>query len=209
MANETSNKYITVAYKLYAPMEGNDHELIEEATAERPFQFISGMGLALDAFERIITATEKGGSFDFTLSIDEAYGPYVEEGVQKLPRNVFEIDGKLNKKYIYEGAVVPLMNADGLRFDGIVREVGDDVVCVDLNHPLAGCDLHFTGHILESRDATPEEMTGALNRMSGEGCGCGCGDHDCECGGHHDHNHDCGCGGHKHGDGHCGCGHHH
>ena len=102
MANETSNKYITVAYKLYAPMEGNDHELIEEATVERPFQFISGMGLALDAFERIITATEKGGSFDFTLSIDEAYGPYVEEGVQKLPRNVFEIDGKLNRKFIYE-----------------------------------------------------------------------------------------------------------
>ena len=38
MANEAENKYITVAYKLYVPMSGNDHELVEEATPEHPFQ---------------------------------------------------------------------------------------------------------------------------------------------------------------------------
>ena len=180
MANETSNKYITVAYKLYAPMEGNDHELIEEATAERPFQFISGMGLALDAFERIITATEKGGSFDFTLSIDEAYGPYVEEGVQKLPRNVFEIDGKLNKQYIYEGAVVPLMNADGERFNGTITEIGEKEITVDLNHPLAGKTLNFVGTVTENREATNEEIQEMVKAMSGECGSCGgCGGGDC------------------------------
>ena len=180
MANETSNKYITVAYKLYAPMEGNDHELIEEATAERPFQFISGMGLALDAFESIITATEKGGSFDFTLSIDEAYGPYIEEGVQKLPRNVFEIDGKLNKKYIYEGAVVPLMNADGERFNGTITEIGEKEITVDLNHPLAGKTLNFVGTVTENREATNEEIQEMVKAMSGECGSCGgCGGGDC------------------------------
>ena len=30
--DKTSNKYIAVTYKLYAPMDDNDHELIEEAT---------------------------------------------------------------------------------------------------------------------------------------------------------------------------------
>lgn len=186
MASETSNKYITVAYKLYAPMEGNDHELIEEATAEQPFQFISGMGLALDAFERIITATEKGGNFDFTLSIDEAYGPYVEEGVQKVPRSVFEVDGKLNRKFIYEGAVVPLMNADGERFNGTITEIGEKEITVDLNHPLAGKPLNFVGTVTENREATNEEIQEVITAMS-SGCG-GCGG---ECGGG-----DCGgCGG--------------
>ena len=181
MANETSNKYITVAYKLYAPMEGNDHELIEEATAEHPFQFISGMGLALDAFERIITATEKGGTFDFTLSIDEAYGPYVEEGVQKLPRSTFEIDGKLNKKYIYEGAVVPLMNADGERFNGTIAEITEKEITVDLNHPLAGKPLNFVGTVTENREATNEEIQEMVKAMSGGCGGCGgCGGGDCE-----------------------------
>ena len=41
----TENKYITVAYKLFAPMQGNERELIEEATEERPFQFISALGM--------------------------------------------------------------------------------------------------------------------------------------------------------------------
>ena len=76
MANEAENKYITVAYKLYVPMSGNDHELVEEATPEHPFQIISGMGLALDAFEAQIVPLAKGDTFDFTLSIDEAYGPF-------------------------------------------------------------------------------------------------------------------------------------
>ena len=113
MANEAENKYITVAYKLYVPMSGNDHELVEEATPEHPFQIISGMGLALDAFEAQIVPLAKGDTFDFTLSIDEAYGPYVEEAVQRVPRSVFEIEGRLDRRYIYEGAIVPLMNGDG------------------------------------------------------------------------------------------------
>ena len=46
------NKYITVAYKLFTPMQDNNRELIEEATEERPFQFISALGMTLDALDR-------------------------------------------------------------------------------------------------------------------------------------------------------------
>ena len=42
----TPSKYITVAYKLYAPMEGNEKELIEEAkekemSIEETIEYIS------------------------------------------------------------------------------------------------------------------------------------------------------------------------
>ena len=36
------NKYITVAYKLYVMQDGQK-TLVEEATVEHPFQFISGL----------------------------------------------------------------------------------------------------------------------------------------------------------------------
>lgn len=52
------NKYITVSYRLYA-MNGGEKELIEEAPAAHPFQFISGIGYTLDRFEKEITALEK------------------------------------------------------------------------------------------------------------------------------------------------------
>ena len=109
--------------------------MVEEATTERPFEFVSGMGLALDAFEAKVMPLGKGETFDFVLSIDEGYGPYVEEGVQRLPRSVFEIDGRIDSRYIFEGAIVPLMNADGERFNATITRITPEEITVDLNHP--------------------------------------------------------------------------
>ena len=65
------NKYITVAYRLYAIADGKK-ELLEEATVEHPFQFISGIGYTLDKFEKEITALSKGDNFNFTIPCAEA-----------------------------------------------------------------------------------------------------------------------------------------
>lgn len=163
-------------------MGENEQELIEEATSEMPFQFVTGMGMALDAFESQIGPLEKGASFDFTLSVDEAYGPHIAEGVQQLPRSVFEMNGKLDSRYIYEGAVVPLQNNEGERFNGTISEITDQTITVDLNHPLAGKALTFVGSVIENREATNEEMQEAIKTLTG-GCG-GCGGGDCGgCGG--------------------------
>ena len=67
------NKYITVAYKLYAIKEGKS-EMVEEATAEHPFQFISGMGTTLERFETEIAPLGEGDKFEFTIPCEEAYG---------------------------------------------------------------------------------------------------------------------------------------
>ncbi|HLT40951.1 MAG TPA: peptidylprolyl isomerase, partial [Enhygromyxa sp.] len=37
-------------------------------------------------------------------------------------------------------------------------DVGDDEVLVDVNHPLAGVELHFSVNISEVRQATAEEL---------------------------------------------------
>ena len=49
------NMYFAVAYKLYTNENGTE-TMVEEATAEKPFQFLSGFGLALDDFENTIVA---------------------------------------------------------------------------------------------------------------------------------------------------------
>ena len=191
----TTNKYITLAYKLYTTMADGTRELMEEATTQHPFMFISGMGLTLDAFEAQILSLGKGDAFDFTLSVDEAYGPYVEEGVQTVPRQMFEIDGKIDPKRIFEGAVVPLMNSEGERFNGTITEITGQHITVDLNHPLAGKTLNFIGTVVEHREATNEELQEMAKMLSGEGgCG-GCGG---SCGGDCGGCGDSGCGG-------CGC----
>ena len=142
------NKYITLAYKLYT-IENGEKEFTEEAPAEHPFQFISGLGLTLESFENQVKDLNKGDKFDFTIKAEEAYGEYDEEHVIDLPKNIFEIEGKFDSERVVEGAVIPLMTSEGQRINGSVVEVKDDVVVMDMNHPLAGCDLNFVGEITD------------------------------------------------------------
>ena len=188
---EMNNRYIAVQYKLYTVDENGEH-LVEQTTSEHPFDFISGFGFTLDAFEEKIKDLEKGQTFTFQLSKEEAYGDYVEARVLDLNREDFMINGHFDHEHIHKGAIVPLQNADGNHFFGHVLDVTEDKVKMDLNHPLAGETLLFTGLVTENREATKEEIQRLINQMNGEGCGCGCG---------HDHHHDEGCG--------CGCGHCH
>lgn len=189
MATENKNKYISVSYKLYTSGSDEKPELIEETVEGEPFIFVSALGMTLDAFEAQIVPLQVGDKFDFTLNPNDAYGDYEASGKQSLPRKVFEINGKLDSRFIYEGAVVPLASPDGARFNGTIVEIGEESITVDLNHPLAGKSLNFVGEVLESREATNEEVRDALNQITGCGGGCGgCSGGDCnscnsDCGG--------------------------
>ena len=220
-----NNKFIAVAYKLYSLADGKE-TLIEEAPADRPFVFITGFGITLDAFENGVEDLPKGEQFTLNIECEEAYGERVEERVIDLNKEIFTINGHFDHDNIYKDAVVPLQNEDGNRFTGRVIDVTEDTVKMDLNHPLAGLDLLFKGEIVENREATNEEVQQMLNHISGEGgcggCGCGHNHGDEECGGHehggcsghehhgedHEHGHHGGCCGHGNGHHGGGCGHH-
>lgn len=166
------NKYIAVSYRLY--VNGEDgKEMLEEATAEKPFFFITGFGIALDAFENKLLETQKGDDFSITLEQEDAYGAYRDDLVTEVDREIFTINGKFDKENIYPEAVVPLQNEEGLRFYGKIVEVGEKSVKIDLNHPLAGETLYFEGKVIENRDATDQEVQSLIAHMSG-GCGGGC-----------------------------------
>ena len=170
------NKYVAVSYKLYTNDENGRH-LIEETKEGQPFSFISGFGFALDKFEQIITNTPQGEGFNFKLTTDEAYGDYHEDYVIDLDRSVFSIDGRFDGEHIYKDAIVPLQNEEGQRFNGRVVEVGNEIVKIDLNHPLAGEELYFEGSVLENRDATEAEISQLMKHLTGgcSGCGGNCG----------------------------------
>ncbi|MDR0895863.1 MAG: FKBP-type peptidyl-prolyl cis-trans isomerase [Prevotellaceae bacterium] len=182
---EEKNKYITVAYKLYA-IENGEKDLSEEATAEHPFQFISGVGMTLPSFEEQVKDLKAGELFDFIIPCDEAYGELDDEHIIDLPRSAFEVEGKFDAERVVEGNILPMMTQDRQRINGIVVAVTDEVVTMDMNHPLAGCDLNFVGSVVESRPATNEELAEVARMLSGDGCDCGCDHGDCGDG--------CGCG---------------
>ena len=171
----TANKYVAVTYDLNVG-EGDERELMEKATVERPLQFIYGMGMMLPAFEAALQDLAVGDKFNFSLAPADAYGEYKEENVLDLPKSIFEVDGKFDEEMIKEGNTVPMMDSEGHRMNGSVLEVKKDVVVMDFNHPLAGETLHFSGEVIEVREASAEEIAQCTSLADG-GCGC-----DCDCG---------------------------
>ena len=171
------NKHISVAYDLYAIDETGRH-LVEKASLESPFKFISGFGTTLEEFENKLIGLEPGEKFDFTLSSEQAYGDYEEERILELARDLFTVDGNFDRQHVYIDAVVPLVNEVGDHFMGRVLDIRDDSVIIDLNHPLAGKDLNFVGIIVSSRVASEPEIQQLIQQLATVECnGCGhCGD---------------------------------
>jgi FKBP-type peptidyl-prolyl cis-trans isomerase SlyD len=190
------NKFISVSYKLYA-IDGDKKELVEETSNDRPFQFITGFGVALDGFEMAVEVLEQGADFNFELPKELAFGEYDEKRVISLDKSIFEVDGKFDKEVVFKGARVPLQNEDGNYFVGVVLDITSDKVRIDLNSPLAGKTLNFVGKVIENREATKEEMQALVSQMSGHGCSGGCEGCGGGCG-HHDEGESCGCGHCKH-----------
>lgn len=188
-----ANKSVSAKYDLYVDGENQGElELMERATEERPLSFIYGVGMMLPKFEENLYGLQSGDAFEFTINDEDAYGPYDEEAVIDLDKKIFEVDGKIDENVVFEGNVVPLMDTDGNRFNAQIVTVTDQIVTVDLNHPLAGQNLHFKGQVLEVREASDAELAALMNNScscggncsSDEGCSCdsdGCEDPNCTC----------------------------
>ncbi len=196
MMEITKNRMVTLTYDLR--LDDLNGDMIEQATAERPLQFVYGAGQMLPKFEAQLAGLKQGQNFQISLTKFDAYGEVNEDAIVELPLEVFMVDGNFDNDLVKIGNTVPMMTGDGQRLNGIVLEVSDQMVKMDFNHPLAGEDLHFEGEIIDVRDASDEEIA-ALFSQGGCGCGSGgCGGGECDS---HDHDHEH----HNHGGGGCGC----
>lgn len=180
------NKMVGVDYKLTV-----DGQVADQSRPGQPLEFIFGTGMLLPKFEAAIEGKEPGEKVAFTLEPKDGYGEFIAEAVVDLQKSIFMVDGKLAEDILYVGSQIPMSDSQGNRMMGIVREVGDETVKMDFNHPMAGKTLNFEVEVVSVRDVTPEDLQGHCS------CGSCGGDHECgdgcDCGDHDDH---CGCGSH-------------
>lgn len=169
----SENKLVILQYRLNVKNEQGEMELMEETTPEMPLQYFHGMGMMLPKFEEHLEGLGEGDKFEFMIPVADAYGEYEDENVIDLPKNIFLIDGKFDDAKVKAGEIVPLVDNEGNRINAVVVEVKDEAVKVDLNHPLAGEDLYFTGRIISVTQPTDEELHAMMHHSCG-GCGGGC-----------------------------------
>lgn len=146
-------KFVEISYILRET--SGDAEELEICPADDPFGFMAGEEQVLPAFEAALMGLKPGDSFDFKLSVEDAYGEEDDEAYVEVPKSAFIVDGELDESVFEIGEVVPMQTEDGDEVIGVVAEVRLNSVVVDFNHPFAGLDLHFVGEVLRVSDAPP------------------------------------------------------
>ena len=176
-------KVVRATYELYIQNTDGTEELMEKGTEEAPIVWCHGEGMMLPAFEAQMAGKEAGDSFDFVLTPEEAYGPYLDEGLMDLPKTMFfNGDGEFDEERVFVGAIVPMNTTDGQIVRAQVCEITDEQVTIDLNHPYAGETLHFKGVILDIRDVTEGELKAIRSPHHCGKCHGDCNDCDSGCG---------------------------
>ena len=166
----TPNTHVALTYKLLV-----DGELVDEATADRPLEFIYGAGFLLPAFEEQIKERKAGDTFAFELDAANGYGEVMPEAVIELPKTAFMMDGRVDEEMLTPGNAIPMADNQGRQMMGLVVEVRPETVLMDFNHPLAGKALNFSGKVEEVREVTDVDRAKYLG-LGGGGCNCGCSD---------------------------------
>ena len=190
----TANAVVEFSYDLEV-----DGQIVDKTTKEKPLDYIHGTGGLLPKLEAHIEGMEPGDKFEITLSPADGYGDVNPDMIIDLPKSAFEVNGEVREDLLVPGNTIPMLNSMGGVIPGVVLEVSEDSVKMDLNHQMAGKTLHFTGEILTVREATEKELTEGLHGEFVHSCGCGgCHGHDggcgSDCGG--ECGSDCGCGCH-------------
>lgn len=128
-------------------------EEVDRAEPDDPMAYLHGHGNIIDGLEKALEGSETGDKLEVNLTAIQAYGPRLNDRVQRVP-----IKHLLAKpKKLVAGAFVKVNTEQGAR-DATVVKAGKFNVDVDTNHPLAGVDLCFSVAIHDVREATPEEL---------------------------------------------------
>jgi len=147
------NSVVALTYDLYTNENGQE-VFVEKATEEQPLVFLYGVGMMLPKFEENLNGMSAGDSYDFELGAVDAYGERDDNAIAELGVDMFQ-----GMDLPALDSVLPLQDNHGNHFRAKVTGVSDAAITVDLNHPMAGQDLHFKGQILSVREATEEELS--------------------------------------------------
>ncbi len=125
---------------------------IESSHKHDPILYLHGQPGLIDGLVEALEGHKAGDSFSVTLTADKAYGPRLDDAIQKV--QVKRLQGAKKWK---PGMIAVIETEQGPRQVTIVK-VGLSQAEVDSNHPLAGKDLTFTIEVLDVREATEEEL---------------------------------------------------
>ncbi|MDD5156542.1 peptidylprolyl isomerase [Sulfurimonas sp.] len=165
-----TNQIVSIEYEV-----SDGKSVVDSNVGDEPLVFMFGKGQIIPGLEEGIKNMLIGDKAEIKVNAADAYGEYNDDAIQEVPKDQFAgIDLEIGMTLYGQGE-------EGETVQVIVKEIGEENVIIDFNHPLAGKNLVFVVSINNIREASTQElMTGipAENEHEGHcgtgGGGCGC-----------------------------------
>jgi len=138
--------------QIHYTLKDDQGEILDSSAGKSPLPYIHGVGALIPGLEKHLLGKQAGDKFTAVVAPADGYGEYDEEQVFEVPVSEFEGDDELQL-----GMQIQLDTESGPAIATIVN-MEEDVITLDLNHPLAGTTLNFDVEVVEVRDATKQEL---------------------------------------------------
>lgn len=139
---------------IHYTLRSADGEVLDSSEGRDALAYIQGIGNLIPGLEAQLAGKSKGDKVKAVIAPADAYGEYDDQLVHLVPLSGFQsADGE----QLQVGMQVQVDTGQGHAIATVTGIEGDDVT-LDLNHPLAGAELHFDVEIMNVREATDEEL---------------------------------------------------
>ncbi|OCC14764.1 FKBP-type peptidyl-prolyl cis-trans isomerase SlyD [Dissulfuribacter thermophilus] len=152
--------------KVNISMKVKDGETPDIIKKPSSIEFIYGRDRVHPILEKALLGHEKDDSVQIDVPPEQAFGPYNPDLVNEVP-----IANLKHPERLKEGEFYHEPSGYGNDIAFTVKEICDDYVVADFNHPAAGKTITLDAKILDVRKASIMEIMAALNAARGAGGG--------------------------------------
>ena len=141
------------AVSFHYTLTDEDGQTLDSSEGRDPLTYLHGHNGIIPGLENELTGKEAGESLKVVVQPADGYGEINPDMLQQVPREAFQ-----GVESIEPGMQFQAQGEGGQAQMVVVREVTDEAVLVDGNHPLAGQVLNFDVTIDSVREASEEEI---------------------------------------------------
>lgn len=125
-------------------------EILDSTQGRAPLVYTHGKGEIIAGLERALTGMRVGEEKEVTVAPEEAYGPLDPAAVTEVPTDRVPPEARA------VGARLLGHTPSGREISVRVREIKEETILLDLNHPLAGQTLVFDVKIILVEPPAPD-----------------------------------------------------
>jgi FKBP-type peptidyl-prolyl cis-trans isomerase SlyD len=125
---------------------------LESNVGKEPMTYVQGAHEIVPGLEAALTGMKKGERKHIAVAPEDGYGPIDPNGIQEVKKEIIPVEAQK------VGAQLQGRSADGSTAFPIVKEIREETVVLDFNHPLAGKTLHFDVTVLAIKAGQPPKQ---------------------------------------------------